>query len=72
MNPKTIAELDLRRAQLAAQAAKMRQEWRTLPTGNRSSILGKRAAELEEQVADYTRVLSLIAGSEITELRKAS
>lgn len=74
MNARTIAELDLRRAQLAAQAATMRQEWRTLPTGPRSSRLGKRAAELEQQVADYAEILAFATAPAATtkELRKAS
>ncbi|QDN64405.1 hypothetical protein [Streptomyces sp. S1D4-14] len=73
MNAKTIAELDLRRAQLAAQAAKTRQEWRTLPTGTRSSILGKRVKELEQQAADYAAILALVTApvATTTELRKA-
>lgn len=74
MNAKTIAELDLRRAQLAARAATLRQEWRTLPTGTRSSILGKRVKELEQQAADYAEILAFAtapaAGTK--ELRKAS
>lgn len=74
MNARTIAELDLRRAQLTAQAATLRQEWRTLPTGPRASRLGKRVKELEEQAADYAAILESITApaATTTELRKAS
>ena len=80
MNAKTIAELDLRRAQLAARAATLDAEWRTLPTGNRSTILGKRVKALREQADDYARLLRLAmapaalepAPAGTKELRKAS
>jgi hypothetical protein len=74
MNAKTIAELDLRRAQLAARAETLREEWLTLPTGPRASTPGKRIRALEEQAGDYARILSLIAapGATAKELRKAS
>lgn len=74
MNARTIAELDLRRAQLAARAATLRQEWRTLPTGTRSSILGKRVKELEQQADDYAEILAFAMAPAATtkELRKAS
>jgi hypothetical protein len=74
MNAKTIAELDLRRAQLAARAETLREEWLTLPTGPRASTLGKRIRAIEEQAADYARILDFAKAPAATtkELRKAS
>jgi hypothetical protein len=74
MNAKTIAELDLRRAQLAARAETLREEWLTLRAGNRASTLGKRIKALEEQAADYARILDFATAPVATtkELRKAS
>lgn len=74
MNALTIAELELRRAQLAAQAERLRQEWRTLPTGAASLRLGKRVKALQERADDYARILGLAVDSiiETKELRKAS
>lgn len=75
MNALTIAELELRRAQLAAQAERLRQEWRTLPTGARALRMGKRVKALQERVDDYTRLLGLavdsVIGSRPEQLRKA-
>lgn len=69
MNARTIAELDLRRAQLTARAETLREEWLTLPAGPRASRLGKRIKAIEEQAADYARILSSI---ETKELRKTA
>lgn len=69
MNARTIAELDLRRAQLAARAETLREEWLTLPAGPRASTLGKRIKAIEEQAGDYATILAAI---ETKELRKAS
>jgi acyl-CoA reductase-like NAD-dependent aldehyde dehydrogenase len=69
VNARTIAELDLRRAQLAARAETLREEWLTLPAGPRASTLGKRIKAIEEQAGDYAAILAAI---ETKELRKAS
>lgn len=74
MNARTIAELDLRRAQLAARAETLREEWLTLPAGPRASTLGKRIKAIEGQAADYARLLAFATApaATTTELRKAS
>jgi hypothetical protein len=72
MNARTIAELDLRRAQLAARAETLREEWLTLPAGPRASTLGKRIKAIEEQAGDYAEILRLVGAPATKELRKAS
>lgn len=74
MNPITLKELRARHSQLALQAETLRQEWRTLPTGNRATVLGKRVAALQERADDYARVLRLLESADAVtkELRKAS
>lgn len=74
MNARTIAELDLRRAQLAARAETLREEHLTLPAGPRSSALGKRIKAIEEQARDYAEILAFATApaAETKELRKAS
>lgn len=64
MTPKTISELELRRAQIVAQAERLRAEWRTLPTSSRSTVLGKRVKALEEQADDYARILDFVKSKE--------
>lgn len=64
MNARTIAELDLRRAQLTARAEVLREEWLTLPAGPRASTLGKRIKAIEEQAGDYARILSVFTTKE--------
>lgn len=73
MNARTIAELDLRRAQLTARAETLREEWLTLSTGPRASRLGKRIKAIEEQARDYAAILAFATApaAETTELRKA-
>lgn len=58
MNPLTLREMDLRRAQLAERAERLRQEWRNAPsTGPRALALGKEVRALQERADDYSALL---------------
>lgn len=75
MNPMTLEELRLRHAQLSHRAETLRQEWRTLPTGNRATTLGKRVTALQARADDYAAILALLETVVVDgtkELRKAS
>jgi hypothetical protein len=57
VNPLTLAELRLKHAQLTERAERLRQEWRTLPVSTKSTALGKKIKQLQEQADDYGRLL---------------
>ena len=62
MNPRTIAELDLRRAQLAERASRLEAEWRKLPATARAVALGKEVKDLKERAADYAAIIRVAEG----------
>jgi hypothetical protein len=62
MNALTLRELELRRAQLAERAERLRQEWRKLPTGQRALVLGKEVAARDERAADLSALLRMAEG----------
>ena len=62
MNALTLRELELRRAQLAERAERLRQEWRKLPTGQRALVLGKEVAALDERAGDLSALLRVAEG----------
>ena len=63
MNALTLRELDLRRAQLAERAERLRQEWRAAPsTGPRALTLGKEVRALQERADDLTALLRVAEG----------
>lgn len=57
MNPLTLRELELRRAQLAERAERLRQEHLTLPYNQRALSLGKEAKALQVRADDYEQIL---------------
>jgi hypothetical protein len=63
MNALTLRELELRRAQLAERAERLRQEWRTAPSaGPRALSLGKEVRSLQERADDLTALLRVAEG----------
>ena len=72
MNARTIAELDLRRAQLAARAERLRQEQRSIPVlSPRAAFLARKIKAVQERADDYARIFTMTA-TETKELRRAS
>ena len=60
MNPLTIREIDLRRAQLSERAERLRQEWRkTSAVSNRALELGREVKDLQARADDYAAVLRI-------------
>jgi uncharacterized protein YlxW (UPF0749 family) len=63
MNPLTLRELELRRAQLAERAEKRRQEWRsTSSVSPRALSLGKEVKALQERADDLAALLRVAEG----------
>ena len=62
MNARTIAELDLRRAQLTERATRLEAEWRRLPHGTLSVALGKEVGDLKERAGDLAALLRVAEG----------
>lgn len=63
MNPLTLRELELRRAQLSERAERLRQEWRTVPViSPRAVPLGKEVRALQERADDLTALLRVAEG----------
>lgn len=56
----TLAELRLKRAQLARQAAEARDRWRGMSTGAGAVSAGKRVRALDARVEDYDKILEVI------------
>lgn len=70
MSPMTVRELELKRAQLAHQAERLRQEQRSLPAlSARASALARKVRDVQARADDYAAILASI---ETKELRKAS
>jgi hypothetical protein len=64
MNALTLREIDLRRAQLAERAERLRQEWRSAPaTSPRALALGKETKALQERADDYASLLRMAEGA---------
>lgn len=64
MNALTLRELELRRAQLAERAERLRQEWRALSAASVKSLeLGKEVKALQERADDYQKILKTLEGS---------
>lgn len=58
VNPLTLRELQLRHAQLAERAERLRQEWRgTTSTSPRALALGKEVKALQERTEDYAAIV---------------
>jgi acyl-CoA reductase-like NAD-dependent aldehyde dehydrogenase len=62
MNALTLAELRKHQADLAWKAEKLRQEWRTLPMGNRSTTMGKQVKAMQERADDYAAIIKGLEG----------
>lgn len=58
MTPLTIAELELRRAQLAERAERLRAQWRATPSVSpRALAMGKAVTALQERADEYAAIL---------------
>jgi acyl-CoA reductase-like NAD-dependent aldehyde dehydrogenase len=62
VNALTLAELRKHQADLAWKAEKLRQEWRTLPMGNRSATMGKQVKAMQERADDYAAIIKGLEG----------
>lgn len=63
MNPLTLREIDLRRAQLSELAERRRQEWRKTGAATvRARELGKEVTALQARADDYAAVLRVAEG----------
>lgn len=63
MNPLTLSELELRRAQLSERAERLRQEWRRKNMASATSLeLGKEVRALQERADDLTALLRVAEG----------
>jgi hypothetical protein len=61
VNALTVRELELRRAQLAERAERLRQEWRNIPSASARALqLGKEVKALQERADDYGRVMEIV------------
>lgn len=59
MSPLTLAELRRTQADYAYRAERLRQEWRTLPTGNRSLTMGKQVRAYQDRADDYAALVKM-------------
>lgn len=62
MNALTIAELQLRQAQLSERAERLRTQWRGMRATQKAIDLGKEVKALDERVADYASILRVAEG----------
>lgn len=63
MNARVIAELDLRRAQCANGAEKLRQQQRATPaTSSRALALGKQVRDMQGMADEYAALLRVAKG----------
>ncbi len=63
MNALTQRELELRMAQLAERAERLRQDWRNAPSaGPRALALGKEVHALQERADDYAALARVAEG----------
>jgi hypothetical protein len=63
VNALTLAELRKHQADLEWKAEKLRQEWRTLSVGNRTSIMGRQVKALQERANDYAAIIKGLEAS---------
>lgn len=64
MHALTMAELRLRHAQLHEKATRLEATWRTLPTGAKSTQMGKQVRSLQERAEDYAHLIERIDSAE--------
>lgn len=64
MNPLTLREMELRRAQLNEKAERLRAQWRRLPATAEAIETGKEVKALQERADDYAALVRVAEGME--------